>query len=467
MKPQVFKIAALFLAMCGVVLCFQNCGTGFEALSEKQLSSVETPLDVTTPSSPDGVVSTIDLDKEALPCSQPEYAGFLCLQKSLVSDEGQTYSVIFRWNRANMDSVGTVIWVLGADGRGQWRTKFKETIPIEEEFDRVNSIRSVEIEFADAPPSPDLDGGYWKYPRGYYSAASAYMAALKFVVENLKKGKFLNHVGGSNGTMVAAYALSHFNAGAYLSRVIMHAGPFLPDLADACNSAHYASFRRSPVQYSMILELLGIWTFGKRSISPCSVVPNDRVSLIHDGTRSYSNTAVHVVMGAKEATEGFGPWILESNLQWYSNIQAAEKTRKVSSVLGHEMDWNEILSYARLPPPAAMGPAPTLRFSLSEGGASVQTVPVNRTVYGLVTNIDSSSAISCMAEISNVKYCDNPHNWTTLPNAEWSYMNGLWKSAFVPANLGALVGNTYVGFFLNAKTGQRTQGVKFTVGAAE
>ena len=56
--------------------------------------------------------------------------------------------------------------------------------------------------------------------------------------------EILNHVGGSNGTMVAAYALSHFDAGSFVDRFILHAGPFLPNFSEACDPNHFASFHR-------------------------------------------------------------------------------------------------------------------------------------------------------------------------------------------------------------------------------
>lgn len=417
-----------------------------------------TPTVPTVPTTP-----TTDIDVTTPPCKETEYAGFLCLSKNIVSDEGVSYSVVFRWNRISKNSNGTVIWVLGGDGRGRWRTNYKEAIAIEDALDTGDGVRSVEIEFLDAPKVGD-SGGYWKNPNGYYSAASGYMAALKFIVQNLKKGSFLNHVGGSNGTMVAAYGLSHFNAGAYLDRVIFHAGPFLPSIADACDTSHFASFYRSaPAQVDLIKSLLSIWGYGREGVDVCATTSVDRLSVLQSGSTYYPKTAVHVVMGQKEVQDGFGNWMLESNFQWFSKIQAAEKTRKVSAAIGHEMEWSSIRAYARLPAPQMMGSAPTLTFSMTSGGPATVNVPLNGTVYGTATNIASDSAMACMSDVTTPAFCDNPHNWTQMPNSDWKFVNGQWKSAFTPAQIGAQAGHTYMGFYVNAKTGQRSQVERFTV----
>ncbi len=458
-------------------MSFQNCGQGFTALnqvagiqnasSNNQTGTDSGNSDSTdngggeTPPKPD---TSVDYDKIAAPCWEADYQGFACLQKTLTTSEGKAYRVMFRWNRLNKPSQGTVVWVLGGSGKGKWRTNFKESVPIQDEFDTNNSLRSIEVEFTDDATTTPSNEGYFSNAGGYYSAASAYMEALKFIVKYLKKGTFLNHVGGSNGTMVAAYAMSHFNAGAYLDRAVMHAGPFLSDIQDACNNNHYASFAKSPEQLSSIHNLLSIWAFGKEGVSPCRTLPNDRLSVLHAGTvASYPKTALHIVMGAKEVGAGFGAWIIESNAQWYSKVQAAEKSRVVAANLGHEMDWAAVRRDARLSPPNMMGAAPVATYSLSENGAATTTVPVNATVYGVVSNIDSSSAMGCMEEGERIVICDNPKNWVKMPNAEWSYSNGKWRSQFVPARIGAQAGKTYIGFYINAKTGQKTEAMRLQV----
>lgn len=174
MNSRRWKIAFVLISTVVSVFGYQNCGKAF----------------ITSSESPESLQSTAaNMDNIGSPCPEVEYRQFLCLNKNLTSQEGLIYNVNFRWNRVHKESQGTIVWVLGGDGRGKWRTDFKESAVIQDDFDTANSIRSVEVEFLDAPTNVDVSGGYWKYPRGYYSAASAYMAALQFVSTYLKKGK--------------------------------------------------------------------------------------------------------------------------------------------------------------------------------------------------------------------------------------------------------------------------------------
>lgn len=204
------------LVLVLVAVFFQNCGTSFSSASinKKNIlglnsTSGNTPTDPrpsdpipppvpapqptpNPPPMPPPVVYTIDDTTPA--CTESEFAGFLCLKKTFVTSEGQSYNVTLRWNRIKKESAGTVMWVLGGDGRGNWRKNFPDSKSIQNDFDTVNSIRSIEVDFTDAPTLSEVDGGYWKYHKGYYSAANAYMEVVKFISANLKKGNFLNHV---------------------------------------------------------------------------------------------------------------------------------------------------------------------------------------------------------------------------------------------------------------------------------
>lgn len=405
-----------------------------------------------------------ELEQNQSACPEPEYAGFNCLKKSFTTQEGLSYLVSLRWNRVNQNSAaGTILWVLGGDGRGRWHASFPNVIPIQDNFDRQQNIRTVEVEFLDAPVGSG-DGGYWVHGGGYYSAALAYMEVLGYIHSNLKQGAFLNHIGGSNGTMVAAYALSHFGAGNYVDRFIFHAGPFLPSLADACDNNHFASFSKSPAMLGTIMNFVGKWAYKNPNQNVCASTDMlSRMSVLSGAQNVYSNNAIHVVMGAKEKTEGFGDWIIESNYQWYSQVQAGEKTYHILPNIGHEMDWGLLVSYASRGKPQSLGASPTLTFSLSENGASVTQVPVSSKVYAVVRNVGSASAQGCMQESSQFAACDNPRNWSQFPNADWTYTNGAWRTSFIPAQAGLLVGKTYRGFNINPQTGQRTDVVAIQI----
>lgn len=465
MKSKNLQKSFYLLIVVGIIISFQNCSSNFVALSEDGSLGSAAGMQLSAESFRVG--KDTELEQLQQDCPEPGYRNFKCVSKILRTQEGLDYPVTFRWNRVGQESSGTVIWVLGNNGRGKWR-EFPDTIPVQEDFDRNKKIRSVEIDFSQAPKISINDGGYWTHGGGYYSSAQAYMAAVAYVTANLKSGAFLNHVGGSNGTMVAAYSLSHFGAGEYVDRFIFHAGPFLPSLPEACDTTHFASFSISPRVFGTIKSFLGIWAALDPNIDVCassSAPAINRLSLLKDAVKSYPKNGIHVVMGAKEKDEGFGEWILESNLSWYSQIEAAEKTREVLTTIGHEMYWPAVANFASRPKPAPMGAAPTLTFSTTRDGAAVTRVPASATVYGVIRNIDASSAMGCMAESSRAADCANPHKWASLPNGDWTFDGSVWRSQFSPKQVGIVPGKTYVGFNINMKTGQRTPAVHLEVTA--
>lgn len=463
MKSKNLQKSFYLVILVGIIISFQNCSSNFEALSEGGGLAGAAGMQLSAESF--RMAQDAELSQQQYDCPEPVYRGFKCLDKVLRTQEGLDYPVKFRWNRAGQESSGTVIWVLGSNGRGSWRA-FGGVIPVQEDFDKNKKIRSVEVDFTQAPKDSVNDGGYWTYGGGYFSAAQAYMAAVAYVTANLKSGAFLNHVGGSNGTMVAAYALSHFGAGEFVDRFILHAGPFLPNLLEACDPSHFASFSISPRVHGTIKSLLGFWGALDRNIDVCapsSAPVVNRLSLLKDAVKSYPQNGIHVIMGAKEKDEGFGEWIIESNFSWYSQIEAAEKTREVLASIGHEMYWPSVASFASRPKPTLMGAAPTMTFSTTRDGAAVTRVPLNATVYGVIRNIDASSAMGCMTESARVADCANPHKWVSFPNADWTFDGSVWRAQFSPQKLGLVPGKTYVGFNVNTKTGQRTSPVNLQV----
>lgn len=461
LKSRLFPLTIAVAVLVATGVLFQNCAPGFDLADPSSSSSSDSSLADFSQEiilSQDAAIANL-----TFPCAEPEYKNFNCVDKVLRTSEGRDYSVRFRWNRISsaLGSNGTVIWVLGGDGRRQWRVIEPPTTATQDDFDSRLGIRSVEIEFLDDPKVPEGGAGYWVHGGGYYSASLAYFEAVKYVAANLKVGAFMNHVGGSNGTMVAAYALSHFGVGTLVDRFVLHAGPFLASFEDACNPTHFASFSLSTNMFATIKGLMGTWSYLDPKRETCGA--GDlifRNSVLSGPTMSvYPRNGLHVVMGAKEATEGFGPWILESNHQWYSLVQAAEKTRRVFPNLGHQMEWDSVRTYAPLPKPGAMGIAPTLVFSTAENGAAATQFSMDTRIYGALRNIDAASAMSCMQLESEFSKCENPANWTPLPNGDWVYTGGVWRYAFVPSQAGYAPG-VYKGFSINAKTGQRTATVR-------
>lgn len=450
-----FSRATALGAIGFAFLSLQGCRES-ETLSARSAAISGTSAEAAPTSTP--LPSPIELLGQTTSCSGSSYRGWKCLKRTLRTGEGLDYSVELRWNRDAVASVGSVVWVLGNNGKGSFREYGAgQGAAAQDQLDQLDSVRSIEIDFTDPIVNgEESSGGYWRHFGGYRSAASAYLAALEFVVgTGIAQGNFLNHVGGSNGTMVAAYALANLGAARYLNRVIFHAGPFISDVSLACRPDHWAGFDRSPLMKGLIQQLMGLWATGQRSQDPCALA-QDRLSVLRSGVKRYPQLGVHVVMGQKEETEGFGPWILDSNLEWFHSIEAAQKTRVVRADLGHEMSWGEIRSVARLGPPAPLGSPPTLAFALSEGWFPTTTIPRDTTIYGEVRGVGPEEAYACMAELSQESVCDNPKNWTRMPNADWSYVGGVWKSRFVFSSAAFQAGSRWVGFWVNGKTGSRT-----------
>lgn len=390
-------------------------------------------------------------------CTDISLVGWKCLSTSLQSSEGFSYRIGLRWNRIKKISNGTVIFVKGGNGNGFFRDFNSEGKSIQDELNSLDGIRSIDVDFQDLKPAGTEGGGYWAHPHGYRSAALAYMAVLDFLHEKgLKKGGFLNHVGGSNGTMIAAYALSHFNAEKYINRAIFHAGPFIPDFIKSCDSNYWAGFNKSPEISEMLNNFMSDWMVGNRNNPPCSLNITDRNSVLTHGKKVFLNTAFHVEMGAKEVGAGFGNWILNSNLDWFSQIVSPEKNRVLNPNIGHEMSWGNIRKYAKLSPPTPLQLTnPKMIYSLTKDGPETHELPVDRVVYGVAYGMPQIGAMAC-SELASTDECLNPNKWTPMPNTDWKFEGGVWRSEFVISSTYFKPGQSVKGFWINSVTGERT-----------
>ncbi len=218
------------------------------------------------------------------------------------------------------------------------------------ELDQIDEVRMIMIEFLDAPDANNAWGGYWKHFGGYKSASLAFMGSLDIILASgIIKGEFLNYMGGSNASTIAAHAMAFHGADQFFDRVIFHMGPFLPSLANACDPNSASSFyQNTPEQQKSVFSLLNAWNYGSADRHVCDNLNNDRSSIQVGGKNIFPNTQVHVVVGAKEVTQGFGSWILTSNLEWYNNIQAKSKSRIVRPNMAHNTSFEDLRRYMRL-----------------------------------------------------------------------------------------------------------------------
>jgi hypothetical protein len=222
-----------------------------------------------------------------------------------------------------------------------------------DQLDEKDEIRVVALEMLDQNSSSPISGGYWIHGGGYDTLAQIFMSTLELAIKNsLFHGNFLNYLGGSNGSMLLASAMARYNADAYFDRVVFQMGPFLPNLANACDKNSRSSFHLStPEQVKTIHDLLSRWTFKDPAKNVCTDISNDRVSLLKTGLKKdYPNTIFHVIVGQKEETEGYGKWLLASNLEWFNAIKAKSKDRIIRPNMAHKNSYEDMRRFVKLSP---------------------------------------------------------------------------------------------------------------------
>jgi hypothetical protein len=293
------------------------------------------------------------IDATAPACTAAVLSGWKCFPTTIRTLEGDEYKILIKWNRSGLTSKGTVLMAVGGAGIGESRED-PPSKQMMDELDSLDHIRTVQLEFVDVPNTSlyaaNPWGGYWKHFGSYHSAGSAFLASLELIDESgLFTGDFLNYLGGSNGSMIAAYAMSHFGADKYFDRVVFQMGPFLPDLSHACDRLNPASFFiNTPATQKSVADLINIWSGGNPSEDVCNTLNNDRTSVLKGGNAQYPNTHVHIIVGADEVTRGFGPWILASNLEYYQAIDAKSKERIVRPGMAHNNSYQDMRRLLKL-----------------------------------------------------------------------------------------------------------------------
>lgn len=296
-------------------------------------------------------------DKKTPNCTKAVLAGWKCLYTTITTDEGNSYKILLKWNRPNQQSRGSFFTANGGAGMGESRED-PPSKAFEDQLSELDQVRTVALEMLDENIANAFGGGYFIHKGGYKSAALVFMAALELAVsENLFQGKFLNYLGGSNGSTVAAYAMSKYNADIYFDRVVFQMGPFLPDLATACDKNSASSFYlNSGGQFQLTQDLINLWVYGDTTKSPCTSGGEDRVSILKGGKNNFPNTHIHVIMGAREVVDGFGPWILASNLEWYNGISAKSKSRLIRPEMSHNNSYEDFRRFLKLGPDDKVDP---------------------------------------------------------------------------------------------------------------
>ncbi len=309
---------------------------------------------LSTTAIPRGNADVFATDKTTPDCDNPSLAGWKCLKTILTTYDGKQYNVLLKWTRPNQKSVATIFLGLGGDATYEPINDPLQRALFTNQLGELDGIRTVSLQMIDPPPPGQEQGGYWIYGGGYHNLGQIFMAGYALAIKhNLIQGQYTNYYGGSNGTMMLASAMARYNADIFFDRVVFQAGPFLPNLKNACNKHSKSSFYRSPLDKAkFVINIMSIWSFiFPEKYDLCDPGTPDNMSLLRaDSKTNYPNTIFHVVMGAKEVTDPFGQWILDSNEEWYNSITAKSKERMVRSYVGHDTSYEDARRFLKLAP---------------------------------------------------------------------------------------------------------------------
>ena len=342
MKNLLFMMSFVFLMSCGADNLNKTLKSKTTSVLSNQVSIIQNETNDILSDSTDSVSPD---------CTEEVLKGWKCVTTNVITDENLSYKIAVRWSRPNLTSIGTMLMAVGGAGKGESRDDPPSKIMMDE-LNNLDQMRVIEIDFLDPVTPTNPWGGYWNHSGGYKSAGLAFKAAFDFILSRkIIRGSFLNYLGGSNASTVAAYAMANLGLDKYFDRVVFQMGPFLPDLSNACNKNSASSFfQNNPDQQKSVANLLNFWANGDVNKNVCDNLVNERVSILKYGKKNFPNTHVHVIVGAKEVTEGFGAWILASNLEWYNGISAKTKIRIIRPEMGHNNSYVDMRRFLKLAP---------------------------------------------------------------------------------------------------------------------
>ena len=383
-------------------------------------------------------------------CADEGYQGFACRADDVRSAaHGVRFSYLVRWNLAELESPrASTIFLLGGDGRGQFRTQFNGRAiqdPLAED-----AIRSVEVEFT----HPE---GYWRPPqRGYPDTSAVYAAIVeKLVEQRILAGAWITHIGGSNGAALAAAGLAHHRLGRRIARFVLLSGPFLSDLQHECSDTRFSAFIDVP-QTRAFIDAWNGWAGPERQYCERQAAHSEPSyvsrSVLGAGAAEYSGVSLTTIMGAEDV---FGPWILRSNKLWYESV-SAHKNRYVIEGLGHdvlgapERESDERVDYAleltlrhaQLEPGQRPQQKPLAVFSRIEGGPATTEFSTSRPFFGRVNGVGAKAQICVEAPETPPGHCGGLRRWQSPEASGWRFdtQRKQWSTRIVPATLGMQAG---------------------------
>lgn len=398
------------------------------------------------------------------------------------AEHGVDFKVMIRWNLPDQAPQASTLWVMGNNGAGTFRAAYNGEL-IQDKLAQLDQIRSVEVEFIDPPDNGDPNtGGYFRSPRkGYPAAAKVYAEVVhELQTKGIAAGSWLTHIGISNGSMIGVTALAHHQLGGSVKRYILLGGPFAAHLGPECTDPTFYAFMGNITagpNMRQLQDLWNGWSAGKYCESGlATAMPSyDSRSLLGgSSTSSYPDVALTVLIGD---ADDFGPWILASNDNWYNLVSAGSMRRYVLAGVKHlplgqtgvpltpsiQRAIDTVYEHAKRPPLQEPDAKATLIFSKTKDGPVVSNFAPTDTLHGRVLGV-GPKAQACMESPTDRGLCTQLKNWTTMPNADWSYDTSsqppVWRCA-IPLLI--YPPGTYFGWWRDSETEQHTERAKLVV----
>ena len=415
-----------------------------------------------------GIDAGVDAGRElpGVDCTIAGYAGWRCARMTFARPDAGTIDVDVRFNLPGAMPGATLVWVLGGNGTGRFRTDYNARDT--QDLGAARGYRSVELEFS----GPD---GYWQAPAlGYVGAGQLVTTILRELrALGVVDGDFVNYIGGSNGTTIGAAGLARAGLADLVSRVVFLSGPFLSSARAACtdaSSAEYMDMLRVP-------QLVDTWNDLPGTCAgqiPDAVL--DTRSVLGAGAQSsYPDLHVHVVLGDLDE---YGPWVLRANELWLHNIVAGEETRHVIAGLDHNTFGGPgipstaplrrslalMQGFALATPETRFSAMPAVIFAATPGGAPRGSFTVDETVHGRIEGFPSDRALNCAETIGvSAGACALPAAFGTIDAATWTWNAGarIYETSF---RVGDIVGpGEYANFVRDPITEAQPEGTRVVV----
>jgi len=273
----------------------------------------------------DDGITTIRVLQPPSPCPASQaslFAGWQCLKvESSANNNGVVYQLDIRWNRVGKPVLGSFTWLKGGDSTDFHRETSKYASSIQDQLDRTNFVRSIEIKFLGGGGGGH-DNGIFTMPRnGFPNISAVYADVLEYLVEQNIAIGITGHYGGSGGSMQAANALAYHRIETLLDGVVLAGGPFWTDLRAVCTDPNSPIFGSDALRRK-VDDVNWPGSNYCYDQSPTSEPSYEcRSTLGPEADLNYPNLRVSVIVGSLD-----DPWIDTSAATWLEAITALNKT---------------------------------------------------------------------------------------------------------------------------------------------